>query len=379
MARPHFSGSYRADDVQFLLTPMALEPILDLAEKERLIQSGQRHYSEMLSPESLPSNAYIALFRSAFAANRQQMASDCLTLAGLIAKRKKGSGPDLGSITLVSLARAGTPVGVILGHVLRRAFGRECAHYSVSIIRDRGIDEVALQYILSQGHSPESIVFIDGWTGKGIISRELRAAIDGFNLRNKVQIDGGLYVLSDLAGTAACAASCVDYLIASSILNATVSGLVSRSVLNETIGPDQFHGCVYYDQFAEHDQSRAFADGLIEDALLLAERNSDQGHQGDHSAPQAIDASAAQAVSTAYMQQARLRYDIADINLIKPGIGEATRVLLRRVPERLIVRDASVPDVAHLLLLAREKSIPVTFEPDLPYQAVALIKSAVDG
>ena len=60
----HFSGSYRQEDVEFLLTPMALEPILDLAEKERMIQSGQRHYSEMLSPESLPSPAYLPCSRA---------------------------------------------------------------------------------------------------------------------------------------------------------------------------------------------------------------------------------------------------------------------------------------------------------------------------
>jgi hypothetical protein len=362
----HFSGSYRADDVRFLLKTIALEPILDLAEKERLIQSGQRHYSEMLSPEALPSSAYLQLFRGAYAANRQQMARDCLALASLIAERRAGP------ITLVSLARAGTPVGVILGHVLRRVFKRDCSHYSVSIIRDRGIDAVALRHILQQGHAAESIVFIDGWTGKGVISRELRAAIKEFNLQHQVAIDGGLYVLSDLAGTAAVAASCGDYLIPSSILNATVSGLVSRSVLNDAIGPDDFHGCVYYEQFAEHDQSRAFADGLIEDAIALADR------QGIPQA-QAIDAQAAQSVSQSYMEQARARYGIADINLIKPGIGEATRVLLRRVPERLIVRDAGLPDVAHLLLLALEKAIPVTIAPDLPYQAVALISSAVDG
>ena len=140
----HFSGSYRQEDVEFLLTPMALEPILDLAEKERLIQSGQRHYSEMLSPESLPSPAYLALFQSAFAANRLQMARDCLRLAALIAARRTGA------ITLVSLARAGTPVGVILGHLLRQVFQRECSHYSVSIIRDRGIDANALKYILAR-------------------------------------------------------------------------------------------------------------------------------------------------------------------------------------------------------------------------------------
>jgi len=363
---PHFSGSYAQDDVQFLLTPMALEPIRDLAEKERLIQSGQRHYSEMLSPESLPSPAYLALFQSAFEANRTQMARDCLRLAALIAARRTGP------VTLVSLARAGTPIGVILVHLLRQVFGRECRHYSVSIIRDRGIDQVALRHILAQGHAAESLVFVDGWTGKGVISRELRHTVDQFNREHGIHIDSGLFVLSDLAGTAACAASCDDYLIASSILNATVSGLVSRSVLNEAIGPDDFHGCVYYAQFEAHDQSRDFADALLADAVALAA-------SVGVPAPVATDAPAMAARSQAYMASAQKQYGISDINLIKPGIGEATRVLLRRVPERLIVRDTNAPDVAHLLLLANEKAIPVTIEPALPYQAVALIRSALDG
>ncbi|CDG84485.1 cysteine protease StiP family protein [Janthinobacterium agaricidamnosum] len=361
-----FSGSYRADDVTFLLKPIALEPILDIDEKERLIQSGQRHYSEMLSPEALPSPAYLELFRSAYAANRRQMARDCLRLAALIAVRRDGP------IALVSLARAGTPVGVILAHLLRRVFQRDCQHYSVSIIRDRGIDAVALRHILQQGHAPESLVFVDGWTGKGVISRELRHAVGAFNAAHGTAIDGGLYVLSDLAGTAACAASADDYLIPSSILNATVSGLVSRSVLNAAIGPDDFHGCLYYGQFEAHDQSRQFADGLVADAIGLAQT------EGVPRA-QAIDAAAMAARSHAYMAAAQSQYGIGDINLIKPGIGEATRVLLRRAPQRLIVRDTHAPDVAHLLLLAQEKSIPVTVEPALPYQAVALIRSAVDG
>ena len=32
-------------------------------------------------------------------------------------------------------------------------------------------------------------------------------------------------------------------------------------------------------------------------------------------------------------------YDIKDINYIKPGIGEATRVLLRRVPWKLLINN----------------------------------------
>ena len=360
----NFSGSYRAGDVSFLLKPLALHDFVDVPEKEFLIQSGQRHYSEMLSPESLPSERYLAVFREACAANLQRMAGDCLDLAALIAERRSGA------ITLVSLARAGTPVGVVLKHLLAGVQQREVSHYSVSIIRDRGIDQVALEHILAAGHASESIVFVDGWTGKGVISRELETAIAEFNTRRGTNIDGGLYVLSDLAGTAACAASCDDYLIPSSILNATVSGLVSRSILNDAIGPGDLHGCVYYQQFALHDQSQGFADDLVAKALAMAP---------DRGPVAPMDKAQAAAVSRAYMQGALAQHGIADVNMVKPGIGEATRVLLRRTPRLLIVRDAAAPEVAHLVLLAQEKNIPVQVDPGLPYHAVSLIRSALDG
>jgi hypothetical protein len=368
-----FYGSYRPGDVTFLLKRLAPLPFVDVASKEQLIQSGARHYSEMLSPEALPSPRYLAVFKAACEANRSQMARDCLTLAALIAARR--SGP----ITLVSLVRAGTPVGVILKHLLAQVLGREAAHYSVSIVRDRGIDEVALRHILAQGHAPESIVFIDGWTGKGVISRVLEEAVDGFNQRHSTTIDSGLYVLSDLAGTAACAASSADYLIPSSILNATVSGLVSRSVLNESIGPGDFHGCVYYDQFEAHDLSREFADSLIAEGIAQAEAERGAPRDNDSlNTPTPMNRAHA-AVSSEFLRATMAQHGISDVNLVKPGIGEATRVLLRRVPRLLIVRDADAPDVAHLTLLAAEKAVPVIVDAALPYQAVSLIQSTLDG
>ena len=360
-----FSGSYRAADVSFLLKPLPLQGFVDVAAKEYLIQSGQRHYSEMLSPEALPSARYLSVFRQACDANMARMAADCLALAALIAERR--SGP----VTLVSLARAGTPVGVVLNRLLPGVFDRASRHYSVSIIRDRGIDQVALKHILAQGHAPESIVFIDGWTGKGVISRELASAVAAFNQRHGTAIDGGLYVLSDLAGTAACAASCDDYLIPSSILNATVSGLISRSILNEAIGPGDFHGCVYYQQFEAHDQSQAFADDLAGQAMALAAL--------PRKAAAPSDKEQAAAVSRAYMLAALQQHGVKDVNMVKPGIGEATRVLLRRTPRLLIVREAGAPEVAHLALLAQEKNVPMMVDRALPYHAVSLIRSALDG
>ena len=363
-----FSGSYRPGEVEFLLTRLQAQEFTSVAEKERLIQSGQRHYSQMLSPESLPSARYMAVFEDACRANNARMAADCLRLAGLIGARR--SGP----VTLVSLARAGTPVGVVVARLLREVFQRETVHYSVSIVRDRGIDRAALRHILARGHAPESIVFVDGWTGKGVIARELALSVSAFNSSHATRIDNGLYVLSDLAGAAACAASGDDYLIPSSILNATVSGLVSRTVLDERIGPDDFHGCVYYGEFAEGefvtaDQSQRFADALV--ALAQAAR------APRDAAP--LDAHAAAERSRAYLEGAMARYGIADVNLIKPGIGEATRVLLRRVPRLLVLRQPGAADVRHLEVLAEEKQVPVAIDPLLPYHAVSLIRSASDA
>jgi hypothetical protein len=70
----------------------------------------------------------------------------------------------------------------------------------------------------------------------------------------------------------------------------------------------------------------------------------------------------------------RERFGVRDVNHVKPGIGEATRVLLRRCPHLLLLRDPSRAEVAHLSLLAQEKQVPVQIDPELPYLAAALIR-----
>ena len=172
-------------------------------------------------------------------------------------------------------------------------------------------------------------------------------------------------MLSDLAGTAGTAAACDDYLIPSAILNACVSGLVSRSVLNDAIGANDFHGCVYYREFEPFDLSQSFIRELT--------AHSDPMQENGLPAARPADTAAAADTSRRYLAEAKARYGIADENLIKPGIGEATRVLLRRRPGLLLVRDAACPDTAHLLQLAAEKKVPVEEQPDLPYRAVSLI------
>jgi uracil phosphoribosyltransferase len=352
MMQAGFSGSYRAEDVTFLLKQVAFEAT-DVDTKERLIQSGARHYSEMLSPESPPTPEYLALYEAALARNGQRLATDISALAATLDTRH----PTKREIVLVSLVRAGTPIAILIARVLRR-LGRNVSHYGISIIRDRGIDQVALGHILHQHHSSD-VFFVDGWTGKGAIASELRASLAG-------KFVPFLVVVADPAGQANLAATHDDYVIASGLLNSVVSGLISRTILNsDIVGPSDYHACRYYSEFASKDQSRDFIDHIDGMAAPCAPLLDDptirvQARKSCNDMVSFILADA----------QSKNR------NLIKPGIAEATRAVLRRIPERLYIRDTQDPDVRHLVHLADQKGI--TIEPlnhASHFRAVAVIRS----
>ncbi|HYW14668.1 MAG TPA: cysteine protease StiP domain-containing protein [Allosphingosinicella sp.] len=353
----HFSGSYAPEDVRFLLRPVTLRPT-PVAEKERMIQSGRRHYSEMIPPEEVPDEAYLALYRSALERNGVRLAADLAALAAALAQRSAGRS----EIVVASLARAGTPVGILVVRALR-AMGLRANHYSISIIRDRGIDLEALAWIAGR-HDPADVVFLDGWTGKGAISAELRRSLAG----RPLGFEPFLAVVADPAGRADLAATGDDYLIPSGILGSIVSGLVSRSILNEAlVGPGQFHACVYHGHLAPADLSSAF----VEAVAALMPKGAVAPAVWD---PRERSAAARDCDSTIAAIQAR--FDVDDRNRVKPGIAEATRALLRRVPDRLLVQDPADPDLAHLMALAAAKGVAV--EPLAAtgrFRTVAIIRS----
>lgn len=357
---PKFSGSYSADDVEFLLKPLVMEPIADVVVKERLIQSGRRHYSEIIGVEPLPNAEYMGLFEAAVAENLDRMAMDVWVLTRRILEARPSG------VVLVSLARAGTPVGVAVRRLLRDGFGVEAPHYSVSIIRDRGIDRVALAHI-ARRHDPAEVTFVDGWTGKGAIAGELRRAVRA----TLAGLADDLFVLADLAGVAKGCGSTDDYLIPSAILNATVSGLVSRTILNELIGPDDFHGCLYYEHLLAADRSRWFIDRLHQRVMELLPRL-EAGPVPE------VDAAAARRRNDALVAGMMGRFAVSDRNSIKPGIGEATRSLLRRTPRLLLLRNPAETCVRHLQVLATARDVPVIVDPDLTLAAATVIKRFTD-
>ncbi len=356
MTEVGFSGSYLASDVTFLLKPVALDAT-DVAIKETLIQSGARHYSEMLSAETPPSQDYLALYEAALSRNGARLAGDIAALAATLDARHS---PER-EIILVSLVRAGTPIAILIARALRR-LGRSVAHYGVSIIRDRGLDPVALDHIV-QRHNQDDIVFVDGWTGKGAIATELRSSLAG-------KMEPFLIVVADPAGQADLAATHDDYLIASGLLNSVVSGLVSRSILSSaTVGPTDFHACVRFDTLAPFDLSRSFVDH-IDGLAKLAARSA--GLIAANSRAQSTARAACDTMVSLIMADAQAN----NRNLVKPGIAEATRAFLRRVPDRLYIRDSSDLDVQHLVHLASCKGVAIRpLNHAGHFRAVAVIRS----
>lgn len=102
-----FHGSYRPQDVVFLLNVDKIEPI-EVHEKERLIQSGEAHYSQMISAEKKPSDEHLKHYHQALKIGAARMANDIQMIGNSLMQRFKNQ-----PIILVSLVRAGVPVGVL--------------------------------------------------------------------------------------------------------------------------------------------------------------------------------------------------------------------------------------------------------------------------
>ncbi len=347
-------SSYRAEDVEILLKDITgqVEP-LENAEREKRIQQGV-HYSEMLPKEHAPSEAYLKTFYDALERYAPLTAWAVGNLAEKIFQIKGNHA------VLVSLARAGTPIGILLKRYLKKRHHINIPHYTISIIRGKGIDRNAVQYILNR-HAPENIQFVDGWTGKGAIQHELIQAMQDFP-----EVNSGLAVLSDPAHVAGISGTYEDFLIASSCLNATVSGLISRTFFRkDIIRENDFHGAMYYQEFEKIDLTEKFLSRVEEffDETLIPEIQP------------VPETNAIEEVS-----RIAEHFGIENIHLVKPGIGEATRVLLRRIPWKILVHSLEDSEhLGHIYQLAEEKHIPVEVYPLQCYKACGLIQRMADS
>ncbi|MET9427085.1 phosphoribosyltransferase [Streptomyces sp. NPDC003036] len=353
---PAFS-SYAPDEVGWLLQDLSdVELEAPTEEREEAIQSGGAHYAESLPVEYQPTPQYQELYRAALTTSAARIARAVGTVTETVLAERSPRP------VLVSLARAGTPVGVLMRRWAHYRHGLDLPHYAVSIVRGRGIDANALRWLAAH-HNPADVVFVDGWTGKGAITRELAEALSDFP-----GFEPEIAVLADPGSCVRTYGTREDFLIPSACLNSTVSGLISRTVLRaDLVGPADYHGAKYYRDLAAADVSHDFLDTV---AARFEE------------VTDAVDADVKELLATdrtptwagwAAVERISEKYGIHDVNLVKPGVGETTRVLLRRVPWKILAQRGAGADLDHVRLLAHQRGVPVEEVDGLPYTCVGLI------
>lgn len=358
-------SSYDPKEVTILLKDITglVEP-MGTKEREKLIQSGV-HYSEMLPLEYKPTEDYMKLYESELKRSGYKTAKAIANLGDKLFE-KKGT-----NLVLVSLARAGTPIGILLRRYLKLRYDIEVSHYSISIIRGKGIDINALDYILdNERNKVLGFQFIDGWIGKGAIQRELKDSIALYNSTRFVDIDPNLAAVADPSMTIPdryCGTR-EDFIIPSSCLNATVSGLFSRTFRRpDIIGDKDFDGAVYYGELKDEDKSIEFLDEITDWLEDIVEEKKEEIEENQFTGLDEV-------------KQIAKDYEIEDINKIKPGVGETTRLLLRRYPDRILInmRGINDPDLDCVIQLCKEKNVPIERYPLERYKVVGIIKDVSD-
>src|SRR5699024_2979970 len=122
-------------------------------------------------------------------------------------------------------------------------------HYGLSIIQHKGIDQAAWQFIHAQ-YPVENMVFIDGWTGKGTVAKDLLASLQTIT----PTIQPRLPVLTYPGVYAWLSAADDDWPIPFGILGAAIAGLISRPIWQQ----QGLHAVMFCQHLAHYDISQQF-------------------------------------------------------------------------------------------------------------------------
>ncbi|WP_328308758.1 phosphoribosyltransferase domain-containing protein [Actinomycetospora sp. NBC_00405] len=360
---PEF-GSFAREEVGWLLSDLSAVALeTPTAEREAALGSGRLHYSESLPQEPAPAPAYERVVARALERSAAPVAEAVGVLADrVLALRGRGA-------VLVSLARAGTPAGVLVRRWAARVRGVVLPHYAMSVLRGRGLDRAALDALVAV-HDPAALVLVDAWTGAGGIVDEVAADLARYARETGVVVDPTVAVLADPAHRATLYGSREDLLVPQACLNATVGGLVSRTVDRpDLLPPGSYQGAKSYPGLAGVDRTATFLDAVSAHfptarppAAALPSDPGDDARGPKYLAALAVD------------------LGVTDPRRLRPGIGETTRALLRRDPAAVHLAPDAGPDLDPVRHLCAERDVPISPLPDTvagvhsPYRCVGVLR-----
>lgn len=348
----NIKGSYKEEDCVFLLKDITSDiEEVDIKETNELIKNGIK-YSEIIPSEDAVSDSYNELFIRLLKSNKRALAKYVANMGDSIYADK---GKDT---VIVSLARAGTPCGILVKKYIEYKYKVNIPHYSVSIIREFGLDDNAIIYILGK-HPNCKIQFVDGWTGKGSITHELKKTIKDINNKYGLDLDDSLAVLADPAKISKIAGIREDVFIANSCLNSTISGLVSKTCLNDKfIGENDFHGAKVYNHLKFQDLSEYFIEEVSNEFKFV--HGEIKYYKNEYYGEKVIDLISKE-------------FNLPE-SKIKLSIGEGARALLRYTPKIMLVKNIKDIQIAPLLELALKQGVEIKEYDKTDYEVICLLK-----
>lgn len=333
----HLSGSLGDDACIYLLKDIQglVQPVL-AQEKRRHLKEGRPGHS-VLAEDPPVSPLENALFLKILEENRAEIANFVGVLCESILKQKQ-SFP-----VIVSLARGGIAYGALCRQYYKKFYHVDVPHYCVSLIRNIGIDENALNYIVCR-HGDKPLQFIDGWTGSGFISAQLEKYVSLYNQKHGTQISTRLAVLADPSHICQLSGTRRDILLPDCCLNSTVCGLLSSVYYDPSvIGPEDFHGAVIWNSLRAQDFSRYFQETIT--ASLVKQQPKSEQVTGNY--------------GRAVSQRLSAELMIDDSKRIRLGIGESTRAFFRSDISRILSADPGDPRLTFLAELASSKGVGI--------------------
>ena len=349
--KTHLHGTLGDDNCIYLLKDLkGLKTPASPAEKREKLQKGIPGHLVLAEdpPVSAEENQ---LFMDLVEDNKKEIAKYVGILSESIYAHK-GELP-----VLVSLARGGIAYGALCRRYFRKYYHADVPHYAISIVRNSGIDENALDYIVNK-HGDIPIQFVDGWTGSGFIGRQLKKYIALYNQKHSTQIDSTLAVLADTSHISQISGTREDILLPDCCLNATVCGLMSGIYAGEdVIGKEDFHGAVLFEQLQGTDFSRYYLESISSSL------------QKQECKTECVFDEYGKKMS----EKLSVELGISDKKKIRLGIGESTRAVFRSRISMILVKQPDDPKLKYLRRLSVDKNILIKEHDTGLYSCVAII------
>jgi len=127
-----------------------------------------------------------------------------------------------------------------------------------------------------------------------------------------------------------------------------------------------FHGAKYYKELEDMDVSNLYIERIV---TCFENVQSEIVRQLQKQSIAPITWEGMKSV-----QKIQRDFGIENIHFIKPGVGETTRVLLRRIPWKILINPQYIHELEHILLLASEKNVLIEQYSDMSYSCCGLIK-----